>query len=124
MTCEYKYDGERAQVLSLLALPSTKVQILTQKACSSFLSGGSSSPGGASMSAGGASESARGARSRSSMTRDQAWSAAAAAAAAGKSALGGDAWDDEDSDDYTRGFLEMRYDAAPVCLPFSMSVSL
>jgi DNA ligase-1 len=32
VTCEYKYDGERAQVLSLLALPSTKVQILTQKA--------------------------------------------------------------------------------------------
>ena len=66
------------------------------------------------------------------MTRDEAWSAAAAAAAAaaasktrsGGAALGGgDEEENEDEDDYNRGFLEMRYDAAPVCLPFPLASS-
>jgi hypothetical protein len=53
--------------------------------------------------------------------RDEAWSAAAAAAS--KSRSGGDDEEDEDEDYYKRGFLEMRYDAAPVCLPFPLSSS-
>ena len=58
------------------------------------------------------------------MTRDEAWSAAAAAAAASSgAALGGDEEEKEDEVHYSRGFLEMRYDAAPVCLPFPLSSS-
>jgi hypothetical protein len=67
--------------------------------------------------------SAGGARSRSAKSRDEAWSAAAAAVSASKSRSGGDDDEDDDEDYYDRGFLEMRYDAAPVCLPFPLSSS-